>query len=430
MSAPVITVEPTGQEVSVGQAATFSVTATSDHGALTYQWVKGRQFGSSANISGATSSSYTTPVATGTDDGTVFYCVIHNADGTATTGEVILTVAPAYIIQKAVGINTTGGASVTVSFGQALKPNSVVVVAIAATDSGGAIGTDGDGSSYASVSDTLGLNYGLGSLVKIWGDRTNNKTFLTGFVYASNFNHDMPGGADSITFTFTPQSNTGNCQVGLVAYELAGVVNTKGDNCFSAAAGSVFPVANNLPGVLTWAGTPYGVVCFVIGAAFAGGAAITAGSGWTLDGAGTFGNSSIAMQSLFNATLTDVSPGQQTAFGSSPSSGLSSVGQGALFQLLAPFGTPGGGGNGGSATVFLGSVRVLGSAPAGCSNPFLGTVKVVGSAPAGASVPYLGSVVVGTPSGSQTNPSLGEVVEVVSASAGDSDPFLGTVATS
>ena len=80
--------------------------------------------------------------------------------------------------------------------------------------------------------------------------------------------------------------------------------------------------------------------------------------------------------------------------------------------------------------IFLGSVRVLGSAPAGRSNPFLGTVKVIASAPAGLTNPYLGSVVVGAPSGPQTDPSLGQVVEVASAPANDTDPFLGTVETS
>lgn len=78
-------------------------------------------------------------------------------------------------------------------------------------------------------------------------------------------------------------------------------------------------------------------------------------------------------------------------------------------------------------TIFLGSVRVLGSAPAGQRVPYLGTVKVVDSAPSGASNPYLGSVVIGTPGPGNSNPSLGDVVVVNSIPAGDSDPFLGSV---
>lgn len=81
-----------------------------------------------------------------------------------------------------------------------------------------------------------------------------------------------------------------------------------------------------------------------------------------------------------------------------------------------------------SSGIFLGSVRVVSSAPSGARNSFLGTVKVVGSVPAGSSNPYLGQVVevVSAPSG-DSNPSLGEVVVVSSAPANDTDPFLGSV---
>jgi hypothetical protein len=77
---------------------------------------------------------------------------------------------------------------------------------------------------------------------------------------------------------------------------------------------------------------------------------------------------------------------------------------------------------------FLGSVRVVGSAPAGAKDNFLGTVHVVGSAPAGNTNPYLGQIkeVLVAPAG-DTNPSLGDVVVVGSAPAGDSDPYLGSV---
>ena len=59
MSSPVITVQPTDQLVGVEQTATFSVTATSDHGALRYSWYKGREGDSSVFL--AHGASYTTP---------------------------------------------------------------------------------------------------------------------------------------------------------------------------------------------------------------------------------------------------------------------------------------------------------------------------------------------------------------------------------
>lgn len=90
----------------------------------------------------------------------------------------------------------------------------------------------------------------------------------------------------------------------------------------------------------------------------------------------------------------------------------------------------GGGGGGGSyssSLPFLGSVRVVASAPSGQAVPFIGTVTKISSAPAGLPNPYLGNVVAGTPSANDTNPALGQVVEVASAPAGDNDPFLGAV---
>jgi hypothetical protein len=103
-----------------------------------------------------------------------------------------------------------------------------------------------------------------------------------------------------------------------------------------------------------------------------------------------------------------------------------------LYDVNDEGGTGGSGGSGGggtspSGTVFLGSVRVLGSAPAGRTNPFLGTVKVISSAPSGVPNPYLGSIAVGSPSGSQTNPSLGEVLIVADVPAGATDVFWGSV---
>src|SRR5215831_4599678 len=76
-----------------GQTATFSATASGP--SLSYQW---QRFSSGAttgnNISGATSSAYTTPSTTMADNGTQFRCVITNAQGSVTTNAVTLTVLP------------------------------------------------------------------------------------------------------------------------------------------------------------------------------------------------------------------------------------------------------------------------------------------------------------------------------------------------
>ncbi len=87
--APTITTQPVNQTVTAGQTATFTATATGT-APLSYQWQK-----NGANISGATSSSYTTPAATTSDSGSTFGVVVSNSAGTVTSNAATLTVNPA-----------------------------------------------------------------------------------------------------------------------------------------------------------------------------------------------------------------------------------------------------------------------------------------------------------------------------------------------
>jgi len=84
--APSITAQPASQIVTVGQTATFSVTANGT-APLTYQWQK-----NSVALSRANSSSYTTPAATSSDGGAQFTVVVSNAVGSATSSTATLTV--------------------------------------------------------------------------------------------------------------------------------------------------------------------------------------------------------------------------------------------------------------------------------------------------------------------------------------------------
>jgi hypothetical protein len=86
---PSITGQPASETVPAGQTATFSVTA-SGSGTLTYQWKKG-----GAAISGATSSSYTTPATTTTVSGTQFTVTVTNSSGSITSNTATLTVSAA-----------------------------------------------------------------------------------------------------------------------------------------------------------------------------------------------------------------------------------------------------------------------------------------------------------------------------------------------
>jgi hypothetical protein len=87
--APTITTQPSNQTVNVGQTATFSVTATGT-APLSYQWQK-----NSANITGATAASYTTPATATTDNGAKFDVTVSNTVGSQTSTMATLTVTAA-----------------------------------------------------------------------------------------------------------------------------------------------------------------------------------------------------------------------------------------------------------------------------------------------------------------------------------------------
>ena len=84
--APTISTQPTNQTATAGQTATFSVSANGT-APLSYQWQK-----NGANLSGATSSSYTTPAATTSDNGSAFSVVVSNSTGSVTSNAATLTV--------------------------------------------------------------------------------------------------------------------------------------------------------------------------------------------------------------------------------------------------------------------------------------------------------------------------------------------------
>ena len=87
--APTINNQPAAQSVTAGQQATFSVTAAGT-APLIYQWQKNR-----TDISGATSSTYTTPATSITDNGALYSVVVFNGAGTATSKQATLTVTVA-----------------------------------------------------------------------------------------------------------------------------------------------------------------------------------------------------------------------------------------------------------------------------------------------------------------------------------------------
>lgn len=83
---PVITQQPTNQEITEGETLTLNVVAT---GATGYQWKKGEEV-----IPDATAATYTKEGATATDAGS-YTCVVTGAGGSVTSNAATVTVNPA-----------------------------------------------------------------------------------------------------------------------------------------------------------------------------------------------------------------------------------------------------------------------------------------------------------------------------------------------
>ena len=83
---PVITQQPTNQEITEGETLTLNVVAT---GATGYQWKKGEE-----NILDATTATYTKEGATAADAGS-YTCVVTGAGGSVTSNAATVTVNPA-----------------------------------------------------------------------------------------------------------------------------------------------------------------------------------------------------------------------------------------------------------------------------------------------------------------------------------------------
>jgi len=106
-TAPQITTQPADKTVTVGQTATFSVTATGT-APLTYQWQRGTQ-----NV-GTNSNTYTTPATQASDNDAKFQVIITNSAGSVTSSQATLTVNSG----SGAPVITRQPASLTVTVGQ------------------------------------------------------------------------------------------------------------------------------------------------------------------------------------------------------------------------------------------------------------------------------------------------------------------------
>ncbi len=150
--APTISAQPSSTTVNAGQTATFSAAANGVP-TPTVQWQSAPSGSSTfANISGATSTTYTTPATTAAMNGTQYRAVFTNSQGTATTNAATLTVdfAPTVTAQPA-SVTVTTGANASFTATASGNPAATVQWQVSTdggttwnndtTDSGNATGT-------------------------------------------------------------------------------------------------------------------------------------------------------------------------------------------------------------------------------------------------------------------------------------------------
>ena len=193
--APAITTQPAAQTVTEGQTATFSVTATGT-APLTYQWKKG-----GTDISGATSSTYTTPATVSADNAAVFTVVVTNGTGSVTSSSATLTVTAAAPVAPAISTQPTAqsiaaGASATFSVAatgtgtlsyQWKKGSTVIPGATTSSYTTPAMGYAGNGAEYSVV-----VSNGAGSITSSTATLTVSKSSIAkSYGYVANASDDL-----------------------------------------------------------------------------------------------------------------------------------------------------------------------------------------------------------------------------------------------
>ena len=224
-TAPSITTEPASLTVTAGQTASFSVVA-SGTAPLTYQW---RQNGTA--ISGATSSSYTTPATTTSESGAEFSVVVSNSAGSATSSAAVLTVDAA--------VSTLSSSATSLAFGS-------VNVSNASTQS---VTLTNAGSASVTISNVLVAGAGFGAT-----GVSSGLILSSGQSAALSVTFD-PAAGGSVTGSITVTSNAANSPMA-IALSGTGVAPTSYSVLLSWTA-STSPVTGYNVYSSTVSGGPY-----------------------------------------------------------------------------------------------------------------------------------------------------------------------------
>ena len=230
-TAPSITAQPASLSVTAGQTATFAVTAAGT-APLTYQWQKG-----STPISGAMSSTYTTPATTTSDNGSTFSVTVTNSAGHATSNPATLTVngnsspvAPSITQQpsnQTVTAGQTAAFSVTATGTAPLsyqwqKGTTAISGATSATYTTPATTTSDSGSTFSVVvSNSLGNATSNAATLTVNAAPPATTDVLT-------YHNDIARTGQNITETTLTTSNVNSAQFGKLGfYAVDGLVDAE-----------------------------------------------------------------------------------------------------------------------------------------------------------------------------------------------------------
>jgi hypothetical protein len=270
--APVITSEPASKTIPVGQTATFSV-ANTGTAPIAYQWMK-----NGSPIGGATSSSYTTPVTTISDNSSQFTVSVSNSANSVVSSAAVLTVNGTYILnastsslnfgsvdvssstQQTVTLTNSGSANVIISnvliSGAGFNASGVSAGTIVAAgksvtlmatfspaSTGSASGSINIASNASNGADTISLSgTGASAAHSVTLNWTASTSSVTGYnVYVST----TSGGSYS-RLTSSPVSNTtytdSNLDTAQTRYYVVTSVDSSGDESpYSNQATAVIP---------------------------------------------------------------------------------------------------------------------------------------------------------------------------------------------